>query len=51
MARAAFLPWPMASVSVRAPATMSPPANTPGRADMKSGPTGIRPSSGLHVGH
>ena len=45
MARAARLPWPMASVSVRAPATMSPPANTPGRAVIMSAPTGTTPPS------
>ena len=45
MARAARLPCPMASVRVRAPATMSPPAKIPGRAVIMSAPTGTTPSA------
>ena len=39
MWRAAFLPWPTATVTVRSDGTMSPPAKMPGRPVIMSGPT------------
>ena len=38
MLRAAFLPWPMATVTVRSAGTMSPPAKTPGWPVIRFGP-------------
>ena len=39
MWRAAFLPWPMATVTVRSAGTMSPPTKMPGCPVIRSGPT------------
>ena len=39
MWRAAFLPWPTATVTVRSAGTMSPPAKMPGWPVIRSGPT------------
>ena len=36
MLRAACLPWPMPTVTVRSAGTMSPPAKTPGRPVIRS---------------
>ena len=45
MCRAAFLPWPMPTVTVRSAGTMSPPAKTPAWPVIMSGPTCTTPSS------
>ena len=44
MWRAAFLPWPTATVTVRSDGTMSPPANTPAKPVIMLGPTWTTPS-------
>src|SRR4029453_9943254 len=42
---AAFLPWPIATVTVRSAGTMSPPAKIPGWPGIMFGPTRTTPSS------
>ena len=44
MFRAAFLPWPTPTVTVRSAGTMSPPANTPGQPVIIDGETCTVPS-------
>ncbi|MNR49492.1 hypothetical protein D3C85_1688730 [compost metagenome] len=44
MWRAAFLPWPVAMVTVRSEGTMSPPANSPGTSVMRLSATCTTPS-------
>ena len=45
MCRAAFLPWPTATVTVRSDGTMSPPAKMPGCPVIMFGPTLTTPSA------
>ena len=51
MWRAALLPWPTPTVTVRSAGTMSPPAKIPGWPVIMFGPTWTTPSSTSMPGH
>ena len=50
MFRAAFLPWPIATVTVRSAGTMSPPAKIPGCPVIRSAPTSTVPPENVTPG-